>query len=244
MSQPYTIVAVSQNKASATANYFLVDSNSDNVAFYYLNTGATGWAIYAGASQAIGSGFDQNVHYSAAVFNGSSSVIRMDGTSVTANPGANGYSTTLLGSGSAGGYWNGPICEVLIYPSALSSAQLDSLYSYLQAKWLTPAAINGTATVSVGPLTTTVAGTVIPAGVAALPLGPLTVAATGTVLALATGTAALPLGPLTLTSLTSDLISLGPLTLSVAGTVVIPAPPYVRITAFDRPATTIATLDR
>jgi hypothetical protein len=236
-------------KPASTASGGIV-SNGTGRPDFAIN--ATQWVVSSVSSGGISGGIaggtvDTNPHV--VTFNtGPSGYVRVDGV-VVASTGSMSATPILadiaVGVGHAN--YSGLIGEIIYYDAAtLTLAQVAANEAYLQAKWGTPAlpGVNGIASLALGPLTLTSTGTNIATGVATVALGPLAVSATGTVLALATGTAALPLGPLTLASLTSDLISIGPLTLAATATVVIPAPPYVRITVADRLAVAVTSGDR
>jgi len=66
---------------------------------------------------------------------------------LTASPGGSGFSTVLNVGAYAGGSsnaWNGPLCEILIYPTALSSTDIATVQTYLINKWLqAPGALSG-----------------------------------------------------------------------------------------------------
>jgi hypothetical protein len=228
LNQPFTIAAVCESTVVGGA-YGVVGGNGGNTGLSLISGP---FRLYAGNTLAATVPGDTNLHAAFGVANGGSSVVQVDSTSTSGNAGSNflaSSSAVYLGELSASTYpWSGPICEVLIYPSALSGAQISSLLSYFQAKWF-PSILTGTATLALGPLSLTATGTVsagLVSGTATLALGPLALTVIGQPIEL--GTASLPLGPLTLTATgTASTVTvsgtataaLGPLTLSATGIV-------------------------
>jgi concanavalin A-like lectin/glucanase superfamily protein len=188
--QPVTLIAVVSGATSLSSGPCLIATNAGSGDI--LAATNTVWFYNAG-NGVVGGGPTPNsgTHQVAGVFNhaGASSLTVDGSTSTTADPGAiaPGPNCTIGATGGGGGFLNGALCEIIYYPFALSSTDIGSVASYLSPKWGTPAppAVNGTATVALGPLTLTASGINIPTGVASLGLGPVTLAATGTVLALA-----------------------------------------------------------
>lgn len=95
------------------------------------------YGLFAGAN-ATGGTTALGVHYVTAIYNGASSVMRVDGVNITlsGSPGTNNVTGPLLGGGSL----NGQICEAALFSGALSSANYGSIESYLAAKWVSSAA--------------------------------------------------------------------------------------------------------
>jgi hypothetical protein len=164
LAQPCTFVFVAEclNGGSVPV---LFNTGSGNV-LVYVNT--TVWTVNAASAAATTLTPGTSLHFGAVVLNGASTVVYQDAASQTVNPGSNTWGqTTLLGANSAAAAnpWSGPVGEFIIYPSALTSGQISSLYSYVQAKWLTPAPVTSTAcAVTIGPLTTTVASPAVTVG--------------------------------------------------------------------------------
>lgn len=220
LAQPFTIFAIGQ-LSTVTAPAKGMYGRSDGSLFLRALSG-TVWEMNGGASLTGGT---QNtaLHYFTCQFNGASSLFRVDGTQVTTGSGSvdiNGYNF-YVGEDGASHYWTGPVGEVIVYPSALSTANMQSVESYL-TRWNSPMTPSGTATLNLGPLTVVSTGVNTLTGTASLSLGPLTLSATGTA-SYPSGTVALPLGPLALSSTSINipvpLISLGPLTTTITGTV-------------------------
>jgi len=141
--QPFTIVVVAQNTSAAATSFVMVGSAAGSYAFYYRSPspGPAGFAIVATGTLATVGGFDQNLHCFTGVYNDTASFLAMDAVSATpgTSPGTSGLVGTMyVGRTNVGLYWNGPICEIIIYPSALNSTDRAAVASYLKAKWGTP----------------------------------------------------------------------------------------------------------
>jgi Concanavalin A-like lectin/glucanases superfamily len=79
------------------------------------------------------------LHNQCGIYNGATSTIFVDGISrVTGGTGTNGLDNFLIGGVSNSAIFNGAIAEILVYPSALSTVNRQSVESYLRAKWGTP----------------------------------------------------------------------------------------------------------
>jgi hypothetical protein len=135
--QPYTLAYVV--KADTTSGTrILLNSNAGNTTF--SNTGT--WRFYGGVSLDSGVSLDTATHAVFAVANGASSTIQVDATAVTGNAGGGGIggATNYVGSNNSvgGNPWSGAICEIFIYPSALSAGNITSLRNYFRSKWGTP----------------------------------------------------------------------------------------------------------
>jgi hypothetical protein len=176
-SQPVTVFIVARLDDPTFTSHTLILYGTDVVLF----SNSTGhWTIQNNTNVTDGSS-DLNFHVFAALYNGVSSLLRADGTQIlTGDAGSNGFAGNVLYVGalnaSATTPWQGPVGEMIIYPSGLTTPQIQSVESYLTAKWSSPPAVNGTASLTLGPLTLTGS---VPS--AAIPLGPLAVAASGTV---------------------------------------------------------------
>lgn len=142
--QPFTIFAV-------FATDIATPSVADDVVYGLDTSGpqfgpatTTDWFIWAGTAAIKGGTPDTNAHTSSAVFNGASSQLWVDGTSiVTGNPGTLGLSTGEIGigryeAGAADQSFNGVIGEVIAYAAALSTTNRQRVEGYLKQKWATP----------------------------------------------------------------------------------------------------------
>ena len=138
--QPVTLIAVMQSTLTDTQNRVIVGSGTSVSTFGRGSTATPSpWRIYSGAT------FEPGGTVAAATWgtivgyaNGASSKMYLDGgTSLgTGNAGAAGWNNWHVGSyDGASQFWEGDIGEVLIYDSALSVADLNSIGEYLEAKW-------------------------------------------------------------------------------------------------------------
>jgi hypothetical protein len=140
--QPFTVVAVARS-GSTSPNDALIFSNGNSIGAYII--GDFHWKVAAGVGP-----MDTllvstaGLHFIAVTFNATTSTIQQDGTVTSFSLGSGGTlpltGNTIFGSQWGGGppAWLGPMCEMFIYPGALSTTQLATLRSYAQAKWATP----------------------------------------------------------------------------------------------------------
>ena len=100
----------------------------------------TGLGAYLSFGSAINGGTltSGDWYYIAFQADGASSLIRVNGSQVASgSAGTNGTSTTLnIGSLPGGDFWPNHVGEVLVYSSALTTAQMQQVEAYLAFKWL------------------------------------------------------------------------------------------------------------
>jgi hypothetical protein len=132
-SQPYSLFVVFVNDEGAGAsNKYLLHHN------WLMRFRDGGYECNAGANFAGITGGNTNAHLWTCVFNGASSLMRLDAANLgTGNPGAGGGSGSFwLGSaGGASNFFNGMIAEVAYYDSTISGADLTNVETYLNSKW-------------------------------------------------------------------------------------------------------------
>ena len=135
LAQPVTIIIVYRLVSYITSSH-LTDGTGLSNRLLVGFTSATQRILFAGSvanttpAEAVGSSFTW-----ASVFNGAASFTSVNGTaSATLNPGAQSTLGQIIGSGqgAAGGFApqfaiNGYIQEYLIYPSALTTAQIQTI---------------------------------------------------------------------------------------------------------------------
>lgn len=136
LAQPVTIIIVYRLVSYITSAH-LTDGTGVSNRLLVGHTSATQRILFAGSvanttpAEAVGSSFTW-----ASVFNGAASFTSVNGTaSATLNPGAQSTLGQIIGSGQAGGSGgfapqfaiNGYIQEYLIYPSALTTAQIQTI---------------------------------------------------------------------------------------------------------------------
>lgn len=97
------------------------------------------WALYSGTGSVFDGNIDTSFHTIIAVFNGASSLIRVDGSETTGNPGIVGYVTPItIGSNTdspSGTYSDVDVGEVVICNAALSAGNITDLEAYFTAHW-------------------------------------------------------------------------------------------------------------
>ena len=141
IAQPCSFIGVGSLTDAADANaHFL--SGFNYVTAFYAQSSA--WKMYSG-SVLTGSATNTNDNVFSGIFNGASSVGRVNGVSVVSgNPGAFGYNThIIIGATWAGTAtpWYGEICTVIVLDAALPIADHnsmgDSLATYYGITWTT-----------------------------------------------------------------------------------------------------------
>lgn len=128
-SQPFTIAAVWKDTPGNSRWY----ASAGNTVQYGSALG-----IYAGTGFLNGPAYTANTWaYSTHIYNGSSSVARLNGSAgSTGNPGSTNMSGSLwLGSRSGSFYLTGAVAELIVASGALSGTDLTSLETYLADKW-------------------------------------------------------------------------------------------------------------
>lgn len=137
VAQPFTVFAVGKTTA-ARPFPCIVSLGQGSMGW----NGSTQWVIRANGTDQVLMAADTSLHSRCWQWNGASSFGRQDGsqTNVAATPGTG--SMTQIDVGSAGPFgnynWTGPVCEVLIYASALSLSDIQKNETYLRNKWGTP----------------------------------------------------------------------------------------------------------
>lgn len=132
--QPFTLFVVGQSSSLATQQSFFSDSNI--VTIYWTGTV---WAIYAGASVNSANSTQNSPLAFCGVFNTNTSSLYINSS---ASPAASGNislnnpaGTESIGGGSAAGYLNGKIAEIIVYSGAMSIANISSTFSYLGSRY-------------------------------------------------------------------------------------------------------------
>ena len=143
ITQPITVVAVTKFPANDTVsgnNSFLFDCNtssSDRILLSKPSLDADDrYAMYSGSDLVLNqSGFANAWHYATLLYNGASSDMRFDGSSVTTGDvGSNDFQAIILswsGTGSNRG-WNEEIMHFLIYDKLLSSDEISKIETWAE----------------------------------------------------------------------------------------------------------------
>jgi len=141
----YTVFAVGYTTSSSgfgrlingttSSGMYLLFGRSNAVYNVSTATGGASFLSYTNTSSVV----TTSPHLMNATINSSTGLLAyLDGTSVTVTNGTGPYSTAYtglqIGQGSSQ-YWNGYICEILIYNSNLSDTQRLQVEGYLAWKW-------------------------------------------------------------------------------------------------------------
>lgn len=135
--QPWSVVAVFKS-TSTSGIHTLLCSNGQN-ALLWVQPG--GYQLVASTVLTTAATQDTALHSMLGVANGASSKAQYDTTVATGNAGTVGLSgATNMGAVDNAGTdpWAGLVCEMIVWPLALSAAQITSVRAYLTTKWGTP----------------------------------------------------------------------------------------------------------
>lgn len=163
LSQPNTIFVVAS--WSTGTGRILVGSITAGV----LNnisavTASSQWQLSSGSTLTSSGTLTASAKYTfSAIYNGASSKGYRDRSlEMSGNAGSQSLASLRIGSNTAGtgGQWNGDVCEVVVYNSALSDADRASVESYLALKWFDLYSATAAAAGLVGTMAMT--GTVAP----------------------------------------------------------------------------------
>jgi len=141
--QPLTIFAVAQLNAALVNDdnaYVICDGVNSGTRSQLYKTEAPdpdAWALYSGAVLTDGAA-DADWNIWAALFNGASSELWIDGVSVASgDAGAQAMSGLTIGTSYAcsGVYWSGDIAEIIVYDANLSDIDKNEVGNYLATKY-------------------------------------------------------------------------------------------------------------
>lgn len=133
--QPLSFSSVAVNTNSGTVGGILADAVANNAEMIFGNS-ANQTLIYAGGTPIVMSATDVVWHAISGVFNGSSSIMNVDGTtSSTGSPGSGTLGSPQIGEDSFGDFLKGNIVEIGIWPSALSGTNMTSLSGNAHSYW-------------------------------------------------------------------------------------------------------------
>lgn len=133
--QPTTWFCVGKRDAVDGNNRYFFDTRAVNG---QLLGGQFFYRIYAGgAGYVTGQVIDTSFHIYQATFNGASSDIRVEGgVATTGDPGSTGVNGITIGaSGGDTELLDGDLAEIILYDSALSTSDLNSVGEYLADKY-------------------------------------------------------------------------------------------------------------
>jgi hypothetical protein len=133
--QPVTIFVVAQSDVIGDAHLI---GNGGTTPVIYDGAGSQ-WRIFAGTVLSSSTTPDTSAHVFSAVFNNTSSLLRLDGTQIASgNANTKGWSNKPFTMGATPDNvwgWNGWIGEVLFYDSVISGTDLTDVETYLNTKW-------------------------------------------------------------------------------------------------------------
>ena len=133
VSQPDLVFLVANLTDTGSSSMFMFDGKSSRQTIHIHATNQ--WSIFAGAEPRAGTS-DNSPHLFTALFNGSSSALWLDGTSIiSTNAGTASLTGISLGARGAGDLpIIGDIAEVMVVSSP-SSVDRQSIEGYLAHKW-------------------------------------------------------------------------------------------------------------
>ncbi len=139
---PFTIIACIKNDDGADGSQQLFFRNSGATVSASVGKETTNAWRASDGTLISGGTPDTNAHVFVVVFNGASSQIWIDGSSVVgpSNAGTNTLDTAIrIGANNAGGAaWDGWIGEVILDGTALGTTNRQSAEAYLKARFATP----------------------------------------------------------------------------------------------------------
>ena len=136
LAQPLTLVAVADvDIVNSTLRYVWGSGPS-------VVTNSSTWRMSVAVDVNTGVALDGNVHLHVVIFNGASSIYRLDGVQIGAgDPGSGGLSgAAVYGAFSyaAGSAFAGKLGEALWTSTVMAGADLTNLETYLKTKWGIP----------------------------------------------------------------------------------------------------------
>ncbi len=137
LGQPFTVFVVAKSSASG-ATRSIINSNTGTTDALYIDSTAH-LSLFGGSGSITGSvASAANAHVLEMVVNSSSSLVGVDGTITTGNPGTNGWqSGIIMGANSilSAEWFNGDIAEVVVYSGAMSSGDRSTVRQALGTKY-------------------------------------------------------------------------------------------------------------
>ncbi len=144
LAQPTTVFAVVKDSvpASTTSYRIFCDGGGDSLKrqtlYSVYPTDQHFWGYYSGSVINSTTAVDTSAHIVGAIFSGASSVLYLDGASIsTGNPGTQASDGVHLGLDQTGvaNIWQGDLAEVIICDSALSAGNQALMNTYLNARF-------------------------------------------------------------------------------------------------------------
>ena len=138
---PYSIFVAFKNDVGANSLTNIVVRCVDGTAAGSISKDSTNtWRMNAGTAIAGGTP-DANPHGISAIFNSTSSYLRLDGTVLggPTNVGTAGFTQYRVGANnSATSPWDGFVCEIIMSTNAIGDPDVLLVENYLRVKWGLP----------------------------------------------------------------------------------------------------------
>ena len=133
--QPLAVFAAAKHATGVAGNQIIVYGNAGSPAVYLRGVGPT-WGYFAGTEAGAGTP-DASWHTHSAVFNGASSLRRLDGSQIDASDvGSAGYMTYTSGDVDTGSQsWDGYLAEDFLLGRLPTAAELTAADAYLAGRW-------------------------------------------------------------------------------------------------------------
>jgi hypothetical protein len=140
LAQPLTVYFAGQATTANSSTFLFDGTTSDRVVIYQ------GGTMFSGGSEfsATNVGVSTSSHVFSAVYNGSSSSMRLNGITTTGTVGTSQFGgIRVSGRNTGGDGYNGHICELVICAGAHTVAQRQQMEGYLSWKWGIPFRLQG-----------------------------------------------------------------------------------------------------
>lgn len=137
ISQPFTIFSVGRlDDSGSEGTIHALDDNTELNTRYYDYDDV--WRLYGGSNVLDGGSYTGNPRIITSVYDGSNSLLRLDGSDVASGDGGTASSNSIvLGYRPDNNlsYFTGAIGELLYYPDRRTSTQINEVESYLSDEW-------------------------------------------------------------------------------------------------------------
>lgn len=133
LTQADTLIAAFIPRTIGGSNQNVVDGTTARQQMYYNSGGNL--RFNAGADVGLLVVANNTVYLAHCIFNGASSSQKVNATTGAGNPGAQALTGLRVGKSQSGAAaYNGDLCELMLYPGALSAGDITTLRTYM-ARW-------------------------------------------------------------------------------------------------------------
>jgi hypothetical protein len=140
LAQPLTVYFAGQASVANSSTFLFDGTSSDRVVIYQGGTMFSGGTEFS----ATNVGASTSSHVISAVYDGSSSSMRLNGITTTGTVGTSPFGgIRISGRNTGGDGYNGHICELVICAGAHTAAQRQRMEGYLSWKWGIPFRLPG-----------------------------------------------------------------------------------------------------